>query len=116
VAGQEYHYPGLCVIARKPPHLHYGVVFVARSHVGSRGAQAVRLGHKPNVSVFTDILPRRYLAGFLCQGAIEEGVANPLDEIPINNASEIHSLQDRKNSLYIRGRKSEFWCIKMKAK
>jgi len=70
VAGQEYHYPGLCVIARKPPRLHYGVVFVARSPVGSLGAQAARLGHKPNVSVFAFILPRRFLAGFLCQGAI----------------------------------------------
>ena len=79
-------------------------------------AEAARLGHKPNVSVFAVILPRRYLAGFLCQGAIGEGVANPLDEISINNASEIHSLQDRKNSLYIKGRNSEFWCINNEGK
>jgi len=31
VTTREYHCADLCVIARKPPRPHYGVVFVARS-------------------------------------------------------------------------------------
>jgi hypothetical protein len=47
---------------------HYGVVSVARSHRGSLGAHAARLGINRKYP-FCFILRRRYLAGFLCQGS-----------------------------------------------
>jgi len=44
VTAREYQYTDLCVLARKPPRLRYGVVSIARSRWGSHGAPAARLG------------------------------------------------------------------------
>jgi hypothetical protein len=71
VAVREYHYFGLCVFARKPPHSHYGVVLVARSENRGRGAPAARLGINRTYPI-CPILRRRYLPRFLYQGAKAE--------------------------------------------
>jgi len=60
VTVREYQYISLCVLARKLPRLHYGAVFVARSHWGSHGAPAARLGTNRKYPICF-ILRRRYL-------------------------------------------------------
>jgi len=74
---------------------------VCRSFPGGKSWRTLRTArHKPNVSVFAGILPRRYLAGFLCQGAILGSYNAHKNEISIMKFPLFFSGQ---NSLYTKG-------------
>jgi len=57
VTAKEYQCTDLCVLARKPPRLHYGVVSVARSPLGKSWRTRRTARHKPKVSVLLYTAP-----------------------------------------------------------